>query len=466
MLPCFFLGNLLACVPVTQVPQGSIVSPLTDVSDTSGKATVSPLPTAWPIAAPSDAPILLLPDGEAVPLVSSSPVVSPTPSSFDVVEGSAETGAGGSNSGGTGGPNIDPTPVPIPLGTPAPIVRTLPLPASMDSGGIVLSESGMLYVPTAQGVVLAYTEAGDLDWEVDLGTAISTFPTLGSDGSLYLSGENGSVYALGSDGQMRWTFTPEEPNHFRLGGLALDENGILYTGGTFETLYALDSSDGSEVWRFKARAPLDNVPVVSGERVYVLALDQTLYALDRTDGSYLWEFQTGRPISNLASALTQAEDIVFGSQDPWIYAVDRDGFELWSYITETGLSASPVIDDYRNTYVPTQNGKLYSFDIFGDLNWVFDTQATLKASPVLGNAEEIYVGNEAGELFAPSTFTGQLQWSRRFEHAITGKLVLDQAGKLYVTLSNGEVVVLQTGSTGPAGEWPMQQHNAQGQGRL
>lgn len=322
-----------------------------------------------------------------------------------------------------------------------------------------------MYAPAENGIIRAYQD-GTLHWETTLNTTITTYPTLGSDGSLYLSGNDGSVYALDSEGNIRWTFTPEEPNSFRWGGLALDENGILYTGGTFETVYAIDSENGSEVWRFKARAPIDNVPVVSAERLYVLALDQTLYSLDRATGEYIWEFQTGQPISNLSSALTSSDDIVFGSQDPWIYAVDRDGFELWSYITETRLSASPVIDDNRNTYAPTSDGNLYCLNSGGELNWVLDTGAAISASPALGDADEIYVGNNAGTLFAISTLTGSVNWSRSLGSPIKGKLLLDDTGKLYVTLNSSKVAILQTGSTGPGGEWPMQQKTREGQDLL
>jgi len=352
----------------------------------------------------------------------------------------------------------------VPTGTPAPILSEITL-ANPLSSGIVLSSTGIVYAPAENGIIRAYQD-GILLWETTLNTTITTYPTLGSDGSLYLSGNDGSVYALDSEGNIRWTFTPEEPNSFRWGGLALDENGILYTGGTFETVYAINSQNGSEVWRFKARAPIDNVPVVSAERLYVLALDQTLYSLDRTTGEYVWEFQTGQPISNLSSALTGSEDIVFGSQDPWIYAVDRDGFELWSYITEAGLSASPVIDDYRNTYAPTSDGKLYSLDFEGDLNWVFNTGSAIHASPVLGNTDEIYVGNDAGVVFAISASTGDILWSRPLGAAIKGKMLLDDTGKLYVSLNNGQIIILETGSTGPSGEWPMQQKTPLGQGLL
>lgn len=463
------LFSLSACVAPPVPRQPGTVLP---------SAQPVPFPSAPPSGSTPSAlasPILLLPadSSEPVPLPRAS--VSPSPDSLAPLlpikpSASSQTGSGsrsGSSGGSGGGGSVTPQPLPTPLPTPAPVVARLNLQAgeTLSSSGLVLGANGIVYLPSQQGTVYAFQDGQQL-WRQDLGTSVSTWPTVGPDGSLYLTGNNGSVYALASDGSLRWRFTPAAPNQFRFGGLALDENGILYTGGTAEAIYALNSSDGSEVWHFQARAPLDNAPVLSSDRLYALALDQTLYALERSTGNYLWEFQTGKPIQNLSAALTSSEDIIFGSADPWLYSVSRDGHENWSYIMRSGLSASPVIDDQLNVYASTADGTLYSVDFEGDLNWEVNLGAAIQASPAIGSANEIYVGLANGQIAALALATGQRLWTVTASGPVTGKLLLDSSGKLYATTTSGETLILQTGSTaGPLGQWPMQQKQIQGWGQ-
>lgn len=343
--------------------------------------------------------------------------------------------------------------------------KSLPADITLNEAAPLLHD-GKLYLVSQSGQVLALdTASGALVWQAEQDTSFQTTPLLGPDGVLYLGGANGTFYAIGPDGETRWEFTPDEPNSFRLGGAALDENGILYTGGTAETLYAIDSASGSELWRFQARAPLDNAPVVTADRVYFLALDQTLYALNRETGEYIWEFQTGQPISDLAPALTATEDIIFGSADPWLYSVSRHGLENWSYVMQAGLSASPVIGVDGTVYAPTADGTLYAVDASGELIWKVNLGARIQAAPVLGDEGTIYAGTAAGKVYGIYN-DGTIEWVHQANGAIQGRLLLDEQGILYGGTDQGQVIAIQTASSGPAiGEWPMEQGNARAWGR-
>jgi outer membrane protein assembly factor BamB len=343
-----------------------------------------------------------------------------------------------------------------------------PLPVNFTVGeASPLLHNGLLYLVGPSGQILAQkADSGQTEWQRSLPTAFSASPALGSDGSLYLGGANGTFYALNPDGIIRWSFTPDEPNSFRLGGVALDENGILYTGGTAEAVYALNSQTGQEVWRFQARAPIDSAPIVSKDRVYILALDQTLYALDRATGAYLWEFQTGQPISDITPALTGNGDIVFGSSDTWLYSVDKLGYEKWSYIMQGALSASPVIGPEGNVYAPCADGRLYAFDVLGNLLWHYETGAHIQAAPVVGENGKVYIGTSQGKVVALYPDDGRKDWERSFNGAVQGRLILDHLGTLYGITSQGQSFSIVTGKGPALLGWPMEHGNLQGWGRV
>jgi len=346
-----------------------------------------------------------------------------------------------------------------------------PLPENFSVGeASPLLQNGLLYLVGPSGQIIAQkAETGQIEWQRSLPTPLSATPALGSDGSLYLGGVNGTFYAFNPDGSTRWSFTPEEPNSFRLGGVALDKNGILYTGGTAEAVYALNSQTGQEVWRFQARAPIDSAPIVSEDRVYVLALDQTLYALDRASGEYLWEFQTGQPISDITPALTPKGDIIFGSSDNWLYSVNRQGIENWSYVMQGGLSASPVVDQNGTVYAPSSDGKLYAVDTSGRLLWSYDSGAQIQAAPVLGDDTLLYLGTSQGKVIALSVWSDkhvEIEWEKSVNGAVRGRLLMDNNGVLYGITDQGQSFAFHSGSDAPRqNAWPMEHGNLQGWGR-
>jgi outer membrane protein assembly factor BamB len=343
-----------------------------------------------------------------------------------------------------------------------------PLPSNFTVGEAApLLHNGLLYLVGPGGQIVAQkTDSGQTEWQRSLPTPLSASPALGPDGSLYVGGINGTFYAMNPDGSTRWRFTPDEPNSFRLGGVALDEGkGVLYTGGTAETIYALNIQTGQEVWRFQARAPIDSAPIIGKEQIYVLALDQTLYALDKATGKYLWEFQTGQPISDITPALTGDGNIIFGSSDTWLYNVSQNGLENWSYVMAGALSASPVIGPEGNVYAPCADGRLYALDDRGNLLWRFEAGSAIQAAPVVGQEGKVYIGSSQGRIVSINP-DGSKDWEKSVSGAVRGRLVLDSQGFLYGNTDQGQSFAFQTGNQGLAQSgWPIEHGHLLGWGR-
>lgn len=65
--------------------------------------------------------------------------------------------------------------------------------------------------------------------------------------------------------------------------------GMVYCASVdAHTLYALDASRGTVVWRFTASARIDAPPALAKGRAYVASLDGNIYALGATDGARIW----------------------------------------------------------------------------------------------------------------------------------------------------------------------------------
>ena len=104
------------------------------------------------------------------------------------------------------------------------------------------------------------------------------FPSIASDGTIILSGNNDCITALNpEDGSLKWKF---ETGGGVYGPPAIDKNGILYFGSYDKILYSLNP-DGTERWRITTDGGLSLAPTIDSDgTVYFGGWDNYLYAID------------------------------------------------------------------------------------------------------------------------------------------------------------------------------------------
>ena len=64
--------------------------------------------------------------------------------------------------------------------------------------------------------------------------------------------------------------------------------GAVIFGGRDKQIYALDPTDGHELWKYATRAKVDSSPVIVGSRVFFGGSDGRLVALDWKSGKRRW----------------------------------------------------------------------------------------------------------------------------------------------------------------------------------
>jgi len=167
------------------------------------------------------------------------------------------------------------------------------------------------------------------------GFGLLTSTPLVRDGIAYVEDTSSSVFAIDlRSGRRRWARLQRAPNDGP-NGIAL-VGGRLY-GATDTTAFALDASDGHQLWstRLVSRIEqfIDIAPVVDRGRVYVSTVGfppggrGAIYALDAATGKQRWRFDTIRePWRNLLA----------GGGGAWQpLSVDTDGL-LYAGIANPG----------------------------------------------------------------------------------------------------------------------------------
>jgi poly-gamma-glutamate capsule biosynthesis protein CapA/YwtB (metallophosphatase superfamily) len=137
---------------------------------------------------------------------------------------------------------------------------------------------------------------------------------------------------------------------------------------TLETVWALTTAD------------LDG----DGDKEVVAgSYDKHVYALDH-DGSLIWRYQTGGPVYCLDTGDLDGDDgaeVVVGGDDNTVHAVDTDGSPLWEQYVGSRVVAVDVTSDEEDgrgkVLVGCQDGQILALGPDGDILWRIHSETGL-----------------------------------------------------------------------------------------
>jgi len=300
----------------------------------------------------------------------------------------------------------------------ASIQVTLPGPVANDSW----PQSGGF--PNYAMQHLAIGESPQVIWSADVGVGSSssrilTSPPVVADGKVFAKDAESTVSVYNADtGQRLWSVTlkPEkarDADEFG-GGLAYYGGRLFVTTG-FAVVFSLDATDGKEIWRSAVSAPVRGAPLVFGDRVFAISIDNKLHALAAVDGSDLWSFSGLQEVSGYVGGNSPA-----GSGE-FIVAPFTSG-ELVSLRLDSG----------RTVWNELLVGPRREARAFGNL-------ADIRGRPVIDRGVVLAMGS-AGTLAAIDLNSGQRLWER----PIGGSQTPWAAGRfVFVLSSTADVVCLE-----------------------
>lgn len=243
---------------------------------------------------------------------------------------------------------------------------------------------------------LQVSDSPQIIWSADVGAGstssrVLTTPPVVADGKVFAKDAQGTVSAFEAEtGKLIWrvTLKPDkarDTDEFG-GGLAWYGGRLFVTTG-FAEVFSLDPADGKEVWMSTVSAPVRGAPLVFGDRVFTVSIDNKLHALAAVDGSDLWSFSGLQETAGYVGGNSPA-----GSGD-YVIAPFTSG-ELVSLRLENGR---PV----WNESLVGPRGELRAF---GNL-------ADIRGRPVIDRGLVLAMGS-AGTLTAIDLHSGQRQWER------------------------------------------------------
>ena len=218
------------------------------------------------------------------------------------------------------------------------------------------------------------------------------------------------------------------PTQIAIRGAPVIADGMVFAGDDNGVVYALDVTNGTRVWTFRAGAPVHTSPTVSNGEIWSVAEDPrsgraTLYALDERTGKERWSYSPKSFALN-ATAPTADDGVVYvGFGDRLLRAFDATTHEMaWSapvryaFSSYNGLAASD-----GSVYALDAAGGLYRFDARdGDLIWDFQFDSfAVRGAPLIAQGFA-YAQLDDGTVAAIDLATGDMAWSTTLRFGSAG----------------------------------------------
>jgi outer membrane protein assembly factor BamB len=273
---------------------------------------------------------------------------------------------------------------------------------------ILGSENGTLYAFDLQ--------TGENVWQFDCGASVKSSPAV-ADGMVFFGTDSGRVYALDEGtGMVRWSYQtmPSEGPIVSSPGVC---NGTVFIcssgGGGGGCLYALNEVGGYQIWNFSTGAGIESSPAVSNSMVFIGSANGMVYALNMTDGALRWGYPI-LPISPIVSTAAVSEQMVYvTSMNGRVYALDLLGHYQWDFATGGPITSSPALDKASNlVLVGSQDGYLYALDrMTGGLPvWKRYIGIMDRSSPAISSDGLIYVGTTNNLFYCINETSSDVVW--------------------------------------------------------
>ncbi len=238
------------------------------------------------------------------------------------------------------------------------------------AGSIIVNNT--IVAPSSDGNVYGLTLDGQEQWKFPAGGAFWATPV--SDGKVvYVPSMDHFLYAVNvSDGSQVWK---TDMGAACVNGLALDQDGTIYLSTLGNEVLAVNSAGGRIKWRFPLKGNAWAVPVVKDGVVYIGDLTNKIYAISGSDGTSKWAVDGPGPITS-APAITP-DGLIFAAENGTVFDMSYTGTKSWSQTINSGkLYSAPVVTAGNLVVVgvlpnSATDPLLVAYDFTGKQAWTF-----------------------------------------------------------------------------------------------
>jgi outer membrane protein assembly factor BamB len=331
------------------------------------------------------------------------------------------------------------------------VVAELVDTASIFSGPCLVNDTILVY-GNSVGIVKAISTVSQRTlWEKSIQGPIYSTP-VASDGIVILGTVDGSVIGLNAlNGRQLWIVKTGRP----VLAEGIIENGFVYIGGGDHAFYKIDIRSGKLSWQFTALEGLvQGKPALSESSVVFGAWDRHLYCLDKYTGLLRWKWNNGKPQKlyspgNIAPVIS-GNRVFIVAPDRFMTAIDiKTGKEIWRTNEHQVRESIGISPDGASVYAKLMNDTVISISTsenFPKTLWAVNAGFGYEHNPcpILANNELIIISTRAGLLVAIDPKTSLIVWKYKAGNSSINKVIADNQQTYWFTLMEGKVMGIRT----------------------
>lgn len=329
----------------------------------------------------------------------------------------------------------------------------------MISSSPAIGSDGTIYIGSNDGYLYALNKNGTRKWRFDAGSTIESSPAIDSDGMIYFGSNAGEFFALFPTGTKKWSNAISTDKI--QASPAIGTDGTIYIEDEYGHYFAINSTNGNVKWQYPKPTEDDPYPpgaVCGPYSTPAIGTDGTIYiadggvtALNPVDGTAIWSCHCiNMALYTIYSspAVDKNGVIYIGGMDNYLYAINPDGTQKWSYQTQQPIETTPAIANDGTIYVTSDDGNLYALTPSGSLKWMYDSTAGfLTSSPIIGSDGTIYV--ESNYVLCAFTPNGIIKWRNSKCNIDRSTPAIGTDGTLYIGTTYGSVMAFKDKTIAP-----------------
>ncbi len=279
-------------------------------------------------------------------------------------------------------------------------------------------------------------------WYYTAGVPINASPVVAND-VVYFGDTAGTVYALDvHNGGSYWTVSPT-------GGSPIEQDavdptlGLLYVTAQNGSIYALSTATGATVWSDDIGGNL-SAPEIATHGLYIASTTGDLELLNPSTGAVVWTDVLASEVTASPAISDTGKLLAIGESNGDMLGINaQNGKKEWTYATSGAIDAAATV--YNGSILfGSANGDVYSLSFNGKLNWKYATGSPVEDTGALtyttnagvpgGGVPLLIIGNNAGTAYALRASNGKL-WFTQVETGavvsaatVQGMIVVERAG--------------------------------------
>ena len=322
--------------------------------------------------------------------------------------------------------------------------------ASIFTGVALLGDSLFVYGNSLGWLKAINHKKNKIIWETLFQVPIFSTPAI--DNNMVVFGAiDGSIYGVSvKTGKPIWQVVTGNP----VLATPIIHNNRVYIGGGKNAFYCINASTGEIIWTFDdVEGLIQGIPAISNDHVVFGAWDRHLYNISAATGKLRWKWSNGRSNvlfspGNIAPVISHNK-VFLVAPDRFMTALDlTTGQQVWRTNHHQVRESMGVSPDGTEIYAKLMNDSIVSVSATAkdfSTNWTTDAGIGYDHNPcpLVANNRWVIGATKNGLITAIDRYTHLVDWMHKISNSSVNLLSFDKNGDLWVSSMEGSITKLE-----------------------